>query len=805
MTEPISYNVANSLFNSMKSFVVLGLCGRTGSGCTEAADILRKDFSGLNLPPPSAAPGSSIQDAEELILYNYAEKNWVPFYQIKTSSLMTGYLLQERDPNIFTERYLRDLFPEDENFPIDESGMDNIRKAFHEFYYAKMEFTVPDYFIEKLKSDYAEGAEEIQEKLFGFLTEKRGWNQLFPDGDFPPKEKLIRYTKKEEPYAFSLTGNADNEYHFEYTYKEGICKFILNLRDMQRLLTYYEHNRKSMRSMENDLIYWLLYEYVYRALPENSQELWQKIRKVQRGLPTIIMQDIGINLRTWGRPVVFKDSLPDEIQNDGFLTIAKRINLCLKVLRDYLQKLKEFEGLLSKDPEKYGTSLTSLRQKTQQVMVVIDSIKNPFESMYLKARYSSYYLMAISTDDKERHARLESPPKQLTPAEIEAIDTIESLKQYKDFAGSVNKPEPISHSSLSVYSLQPIKEKLGARFAAILPFIMQNVERCVEAADIFIYNRADNQQRLLLKRYLVRYVSLIMNPGLVLPTNIERCMQIAQAAKVNSGCISRQVGAVLTDQNYHVRSIGWNEVPSGRVPCTYRDIFDVSRHWSTAAYSDYENDDNDTFQQCLREMNKQVDQARKTMEDLGKRLPYCFKDIFNRIDHNKNQVHPRSLHGEERAFLSLADQGGASIKGGYLFTTSSPCELCTKKACYMGISKIYYVESYSGLSAKHIMSDGTTDRRPVQELFTGALGRAYTYLYTPVLPKKDELEMWLGYKLDGSHSDPQQEPDKAERIASPAPDTEETCASCDCGCEANEKTDEPKGGRKPWRLFQKRK
>lgn len=272
-----------------------------------------------------------------------------------------------------------------------------------------MEFIVPDYFIEKLKADYAEGAEEIQEKLFGFLTERGGWNKLFPYGAFPPKEKLIRHTKKEEPYVFYLTGNTDNEYHFEYTYKDGISKFILSLRDMQRLLTDYEHNRKSMRPMENDLIYWLLYEFVYHALPDNSKKLWETIRKVQRGLPTIIMQDIGINLRTWGQPIVFGDSLSKDIQQDGFLTIAKRINLCLKVLRDYLQKLKEFEILLSQNPKKYRTSLTSLRQKTQQVMVVIDSIKNPFESMYLKARYSSYYLIIFVLSDGMRYLLDEFP------------------------------------------------------------------------------------------------------------------------------------------------------------------------------------------------------------------------------------------------------------------------------------------------------------------------------------------------------------------------------------------------------------
>lgn len=803
MINPTSYSVAKSLFDSMKSFVVLGLCGRTGSGCTEAANILGKNFSDLNLPPPSAAPGGSVQDAEELIIYNYAEKNWVPFYRIKTSSLMTGYLLEEQEPDVFTKDYLRSLFSEDP--PIIQDGMDHIQKAFDKFWQTNMRFTVPAYFIEKLKVDYGRSAEQIQEKLFGFLTEGQGWQKLFMSKTPLTEGELLRRTQKEAPYAFRLSN--DNEFQFEYDFREGQCQFVISLRNMQRLLAAYEQNRKSMRPMDNDLIYWLLYDYVYRALPEASKELWEEIRQVRRGLPTIIMQDIGINLRTWGRPIVYGDGVSKTIQEDGFLTIAKRINLCLKVLRDYLQKLKEFKDVLISD-EKYEAILASLERETQRVMVVIDSIKNPFESMYLKARYSSYYLVAISTDEKERRAHLEGIPKRLTSDEIRAIDTIELLSEYKKFAGDKSATDPVSYSALTVNSLQPLKEKLNARFSAILPFVMQNVERCVEVADIFIYNRTDNQQRLLLKRNLVRYVSLIMNPGLVLPTDIERCMQIAQTAKVSSGCVSRQVGAVLTDANYQVRSIGWNDVPPGRVPCTYRDIFDISRHWSTAAYSDYENDDGDTFQQHLRKMGEQVTQAQRTMSELGKRLPYCFKDIFNSIDHNKNQVHPRSLHGEERAFLNLADQGGTSIRGGYLFTTSSPCELCSKKACYMGISKIYYVEPYVGLSAKHVMSDGEVEQRPVQELFTGALGRAYTYLYTPVLPKKDEMEMWLGYKLDGSIPNLQRESgiaDELDEDVLPPEPPADVMPQLPNDREVNKDGVQSRKGREKCRLFRKRR
>ena len=34
-------------------------------------------------------------------------------------------------------------------------------------------------------------------------------------------------------------------------------------------------------------------------------------------------------------------------------------------------------------------------------------------------------------------------------------------------------------------------------------------------------------------------------------------------------------------------------------------------------------------------------------------------------------------------------------------------------------------------------------------LFTGATGTAYSRLYMPLMPRKDENEMWLGAKMDG--------------------------------------------------------
>ena len=59
---------------------------------------------------------------------------------------------------------------------------------------------------------------------------------------------------------------------------------------------------------------------------------------------------------------------------------------------------------------------------------------------------------------------------------------------------------------------------------------------------------------------------------------------------------------------------------------------------------------------------------------------YCFKDLYNEMKKVDNAAQTRALHAEERAFLELAKSGCDRIDRGFLFTTSSSCELFTKKA-----------------------------------------------------------------------------------------------------------------------------
>ncbi len=260
---------------------------------------------------------------------------------------------------------------------------------------------------------------------------------------------------------------------------------------------------------------------------------------------------------------------------------------------------------------------------------------------------------------------------------------------------------------------------------------------------------------------LMKLIALIQHPGLITPSSAERAMQIANTAKLNSGCISRQVGAVVTDSNYYIMSVGWNDVAKGQTPCNLRSIndylddvegslgnnphysdFEKGKVASTTSYK-YKEGKPGTFKEALVDYFSESYAQRK--EDLGgKNCSFCFKSVHNHYEGEANQVHTRSLHAEENAMLQITKLGGMGAKGGNLFTTASPCELCSKKAYQLGIKKIYFIDPYPGIAVDQILKGGNI--QPELIPFWGAIGNAYDWLYESFMSYKDEITMTLEFK-----------------------------------------------------------
>lgn len=347
-----------------------------------------------------------------------------------------------------------------------------------------------------------------------------------------------------------------------------------------------------------------------------------------------------------------------------------------------------------------------------KVRICIDAFRNPFEIQYFRDRYRSFYVFAVNTEDEDRRARL-----NLKYKELEGLDAIEYPNQ--------------TNTNYDI-------------------FFHQNISACLEIADVYIYNpNVDNHKYYELTEQLLKYIALMLQPGIVTPTHLERCMQLAFNAKYNSGCLSRQVGAVVTGSDFSVRSVGWNDVPKGQIPCNLRCVEDYCENKDSESFSEFELSDK-MFDDVMYNINEKISKKKEEATDgllTGDKLySFCFKSIYNGLKGDRNQVHTRALHAEENAFLQIAKYGGAEVQGGKLFTTASPCELCSKKAYQLGIRQIYYIDPYPGISKKHILSFGKMGN-PEMILFKGAIGNAYISLYSQRMPYKDELELYTGISV----------------------------------------------------------
>ncbi|NKI28319.1 hypothetical protein HCG49_17340 [Arenibacter sp. 6A1] len=426
------------------------------------------------------------------------------------------------------------------------------------------------------------------------------------------------------------------------------------------------------------------YKFHFEQLHDFTEKLKSTLSKLDNSY-TGVYQKIGNNIRTCGK--AFSNDCNIDFENTN--SLVKKANKLIKLIR----KISETHG--------------------RKAFIVIDALRNPFEISYLKERYSAFYLLSINTKDSERIKRLQKD--NYTKEQITNLDK----QEY---------PDKLTGNDL---------------------YISQNIQKCIELADIHIYNSSTNNENFVtLKKQIIQYYSLLLKPGIIPPKAIERVMQLAYTAKLNSGCLSRQVGAAVTDKDFSIKSIGWNNSPQGQVPCILRNSQDVIESADNDAYSEYERTDSE-FRNYFKETynTKKI----KDLNSCGHNTSYCFKEIQNNLDNEKNQVHTRSLHAEENAFLQLTKYGSQGVNNGILFTTASPCELCSKKAYQLGIREIYYIDPYPGIATNHILKGG--DSNPNLILFTGVIGQAYFKLYNPLLPYKDEIKQRVGLKFKKKSSE----------------------------------------------------
>jgi len=164
----------------------------------------------------------------------------------------------------------------------------------------------------------------------------------------------------------------------------------------------------------------------------------------------------------------------------------------------------------------------------------------------------------------------------------------------------------------------------------------QNLEACAELADDRILNNGSLEDlHATINKKVIRIIMQAPRP-----TWDEYFMQIARVVGSRSNCMKRKVAAVIVKEG-RIISTGYNGTPRGTVNCNEGG--------------------------CPR-----CNAFKPSGEDLGE----CF-----------------CSHAEENSIVQSAYHGIA-IKGSSLYTTFSPCLLCTKMIINAGISEVIFNEAY---------------------------------------------------------------------------------------------------------------
>lgn len=354
-------------------------------------------------------------------------------------------------------------------------------------------------------------------------------------------------------------------------------------------------------------------------------------------------------------------------------------------------------------PEAIRKVISAYKKSQRKSRFVIDAFRNPFEVEYFKRRYAEFYLICIMRDQEERAASLK---KSMPWPDIEKI--WEKEKGETPTGGYTAEEKPKNHENLGWWVTG------------------QNIPACAQKADIYIKPKTKSHTHL--NYHLARVLSLIFKPGLLTPNNDEYNMQIAATSRHMSGCLSRQVGAVVVGKDGYLLGLGWNDPPQGQVPCSLRSCGELLNtvDIGEGTYSAFEQ--GDRFKTHIREKASPANS------------PFCFRSELASMENGKRAEYTRALHAEENAFLQVSKNGGISLRGSTLYTTASTCTLCAKKAYQLEVDRIVFIELYPDYAHQQTILSGS--RKISYDQFEGISGNAFFRLFAPIMPEKDLVDYY---------------------------------------------------------------
>jgi deoxycytidylate deaminase len=222
----------------------------------------------------------------------------------------------------------------------------------------------------------------------------------------------------------------------------------------------------------------------------------------------------------------------------------------IKILQDYGDQMRDGVGLggadhtavareLVAEIRKYRAGKTNVKYAPREEIkpdgapraYILDSIRHPAEVQLLRAIYGdAFILVGVVCQESKRESRMTA--------------------KYED-AGAITARKFMNRDS------DDADHKHG-----------QHVANAFELADFFVDNTEDNETSKDISNPkwkanddLNRLIKMICGSQLERPKLAETAMYHAFSARMQSACLSRQVGAALVDKHGNVVATGTNEVP----------------------------------------------------------------------------------------------------------------------------------------------------------------------------------------------------------------------------------------------------
>jgi deoxycytidylate deaminase len=236
----------------------------------------------------------------------------------------------------------------------------------------------------------------------------------------------------------------------------------------------------------------------------------------------------------------------------------------------------------------------------------------------------------------------------------------------------------------------------------------QTVRDTFPQADFFLRIDSDTDAKIIGR--VQRFLHIILGTKVITPTKSERAMYAAASAAGNSACLSRQVGAALTDKAGEIVSTGWNDVPRaggglyGTDPVNDPAGEEDNRCWNREGGVCF----NDREKKLTAELivSDLVEKELISKEKKELAIAHVLKNykLKNLIEFS------RSIHAEMQAIITGCQLAGERVRGGKLFSTTYPCHSCARHIVAAGIMEVYYIEPYRKSLAMKLHDDAISER-----------------------------------------------------------------------------------------------